>query len=86
MNELTFLGDYTHGTFKNDGLTPSYHSTNPSTGEVVCRFSARPNGVQDAIESAQNALKSWRRLSWQDRAEHLTTVANLLGEHQEQID
>lgn len=85
MNELAFLGDYTHGTFKNDGITPTYHSTNPSTGEIVCRFSAQPNGVNDAIESAQTALKSWRKLSWQERADHLVAVAHLVGEHQESI-
>ena len=59
MSELAFLGDYIHGAFKHDGLTPTHQSTNPSTGNVVCRFSARPTG-DDAIDSAQQALKMWK--------------------------
>ena len=85
MTQLAFLGDYTHGAFKNDGTSPTHHSINPSTGEVVCRFAARPNGVNDALESAHQGLKSWRALTWQQRADHLMAVADLVADHQERI-
>ena len=85
MSELAFLGDYIHGVFKHDGLTPTHQSTNPSTGDVVCQFSARPTGVDEAVKSAQHALKMWRKLSWQERADHLMTVAHLVDSHRQPI-
>jgi succinylglutamic semialdehyde dehydrogenase len=85
MSELAFLGDYIHGTFKYDGLTPTHHSTNPSTGDLVCQFSARPTGVDEAIASAQQGLILWRTLTWQERADYLMSVAHLVDSHKESI-
>lgn len=71
-----FAGHYIDGNFQvGDGA--SFQSVNPAKGfETV--FESRDGGafVDDAVQAARAASKSWRRLSFGQRANALTKVAD----------
>jgi succinate-semialdehyde dehydrogenase/glutarate-semialdehyde dehydrogenase len=55
---------------------------NPATGETIREVPEHDEQeVNRRLETAEGAFKSWRRFSFEERAQHLTSVADLLREN-----
>jgi succinate-semialdehyde dehydrogenase/glutarate-semialdehyde dehydrogenase len=55
---------------------------NPATGETIREVPEHDEQeVNERLEAAQAAFKSWRRFDFEERARHLTSVADLLREN-----
>ncbi len=57
---------------------------NPATGEVVKTFQAHTaEEVKQKLEAAEQAFRSWRNTSFEERAKYMQRCADLLEEHAE---
>src|SRR2546426_5165200 len=62
---------------------PVRRSVNPATGEEIERFEEMaPAAVDAALASAEKAFRSWRRTSFEERAEHMRALAGALRGHE----
>ncbi|RCK62217.1 hypothetical protein Cantr_09239 [Candida viswanathii] len=77
------------GLFINNEFVPSksgktLESINPATGEVNGEvYAADADDIDIAVEAAQKAFKSWKKLSGVERGEYLFKLASLLEENRE---
>ncbi|WP_285850919.1 NAD-dependent succinate-semialdehyde dehydrogenase [Neobacillus sp. MER 74] len=73
-------GEWTEGKGK------TFTVTNPSTGQVVALV---PNGgrqeTKQAIAAAEEAFKSWSKLTANERAKYLLKLRDLMHEHKDQL-
>ncbi|KTF16753.1 succinylglutamate-semialdehyde dehydrogenase [Pseudoalteromonas sp. H105] len=68
------------------GLGKSFHSVNPSNGEILWQgLSASPEQVDSAIKAARSAQISWADTSLAERIDILENFAGLLKEHTEEL-
>jgi malonate-semialdehyde dehydrogenase (acetylating)/methylmalonate-semialdehyde dehydrogenase len=59
-----------------------YEDVNPATGEVIAEFpSATDSDIEQAIQSAQAALASWREVPLRDKARYLFDLRGKFEEH-----
>ncbi len=57
-------------------------AVNPATGELIREYPEHgEDGVARRLEQAEAAFASWRRFDFEERAGHLTSVADLLREN-----
>lgn len=64
----------------------AYASTNPYTGEVEKEFDyATDAEIDEVIETAHEAFKSWSRKTYAERGEYMRRAANLFRERAENI-
>ncbi|HZK04787.1 MAG TPA: NAD-dependent succinate-semialdehyde dehydrogenase [Actinomycetaceae bacterium] len=64
----------------------AYQSINPYTGEEVASFpEATDAEIEQALATAHEAFKSWRALSFDERAEYLRRAAGLFRERAEEL-
>ena len=63
-----------------------YEDVNPATGEVIAEFpSATDSEIEQAIQSAQAALASWREVPLRDKARHLFDLRGKFEEHYDML-
>lgn len=70
-----------------DSSSEEVHDTyNPATGRVIARvpFASREE-VNGAVEAAQNAFESWRRLPISDRARYLFRMKDVMERHFDEL-
>lgn len=59
-----------------------YEDVNPATGEVIAEFpSATDSEIENAIQSAHNALSTWREVPMRDKARYLFDLRGKFEEH-----
>ena len=77
---------YINGEFTKGKATVEIEVTNPATEEV---FDSVPRGtaedVEAAVRSSNDAFKSWRKMSANERATLLHEVASKIRDHQEEL-
>jgi succinate-semialdehyde dehydrogenase/glutarate-semialdehyde dehydrogenase len=57
-------------------------AVNPATGELIRQYPEHDEQeVEDRLKQAGRAFNSWRRFNFEERAQHLTAVADLLREN-----
>ena len=78
-------GDYIWGSFiKQERLDGFIVGVNPGDrSDEMGRFSFSESSVDDAVDSAQQGLKAWRRVSRVDRAKAVRKYRDVLSKHQE---
>ena len=69
---------YINGQWKK-GSGPSFHSSDPATAEKVfeARHAIKPE-IEEAVQGAQQALKSWKNLPLETRIAYLHTFSKIL--------
>jgi succinate-semialdehyde dehydrogenase/glutarate-semialdehyde dehydrogenase len=83
---LTELKMYVNGEWINSQDGKTFSVTNPSTGKVVAYI---PNGgrseTQQAITAAEQAFRSWSKLTAVERAKYLLKLHALMHEYKDQL-
>ncbi|MDW0117480.1 NAD-dependent succinate-semialdehyde dehydrogenase [Sporosarcina thermotolerans] len=83
LNELKM---YVNGEWKAAESGETFSVVNPSTGKVVAEV---PKGgrqeTKQAIAAADEALKSWSKLTAGDRAKYLTKLFHLMHEYKDEL-
>ena len=75
---------YINGEWVDSKSDKIYEDVNPANGEVIAEFpSATDDEIEAAIQSAQNALASWRKVPLRDKARYLF---DLRGKFEERFD
>jgi acyl-CoA reductase-like NAD-dependent aldehyde dehydrogenase len=80
------LPNYVAGELKSPSLpTTTYvDSFEPRTGRVLYSLPCTPaNDVEEAIQHARSAFRTWSKTSRAERSRHLRRVSELLQEHRE---
>ena len=73
---------YTNGQWVDSESGVIYESVNPATGEVIAEFpSATDSEIEQAIQSAQTALSSWRDVPLRDKARYLFDLRGKFEKH-----
>ncbi len=73
---------YINGEWVESESADIYDSVNPATGETIATFpSATEAEVQQAIESAQSALQTWKTVPLRDKARYLFDLRGKFEEH-----
>lgn len=81
MYKLYINGEWTEGT---EGKTITAY--NPSNGEKLSEFiDATYADVDMAVEAAQNAFKTWKKVSIEERSKLLLQIADLIDENREHL-
>lgn len=74
------------GRFRGASDRGSIDAVNPATGEVIGRVpEATPQDVADAVAAAAAAYPDWRRVDPMQRAAALTTLADAIDAHAEEL-
>jgi betaine-aldehyde dehydrogenase len=74
------------GEFRSARSGETIEALNPATGHVIARFPrCRAEDVDDAVEAAQEAFQSWRHTTPLERAQCALRLAELIGEHAEEL-
>ncbi len=61
-------------------------TVNPATGEIIKKYDEMSfDEVERIISSANQAQKEWRKRSFEERAGHLSTIADLLRERKQEL-
>ncbi len=77
---------YIGGVFRDGRSDRSFHVLNPSTGETLGSFAmASMEDIQDAIDAARHAFRTWSRSSGLERANLLRRTGNLMRERRDQL-
>ncbi|MFJ7952600.1 aldehyde dehydrogenase family protein [Lysinibacillus sp. NPDC096418] len=78
---LYINGEWTEGS---EGKTIAAY--NPSNGEKLADFiDASHADVDEAVEAAQNAFKTWKHVSIEERSKLLLQIADLIDENRERL-
>ena len=84
--DLTELKMYVNGEWKAALNGETISVTNPSTGKVVAKV---PNGgrreTKEAIAAAEQAFKTWSKLTAQERGKYLKKLHDLMHEYKDQL-
>ncbi len=73
---------YINGQWVDSESDVIYEDVNPATGEVIAEFpSATDSEIEQAVQSAQAALSSWRDVPLRDKARHLFDLRGKFEEH-----
>ncbi|WHY67308.1 NAD-dependent succinate-semialdehyde dehydrogenase [Neobacillus sp. SuZ13] len=84
--DLTELKMYVNGEWKAAQNGETFSVINPSTGKVVAKV---PNGgrqeTQQAIAAAEQAFKSWSKLTAMERAKYLLKLHELMHEYKHEL-
>ena len=79
--KLYINGEWTEGS---EGKTIDAY--NPSNGEKLSEFiDATHKDVDKAVEAAQNAFKTWKKVSIEERSKLLLKIADLIDENREHL-
>ncbi len=77
---------YINGEWLDSESTQIYEDVNPASGEVIAEFpSATDNEIEQAVQSAQEALKAWGDVSLRDKARYLFDLRGKFEEHFEML-
>lgn len=83
--DLTTFANIVNG--KPRSGTSFYHGTNPSTREKLCDVPvATPEDLNDAVQAAQAAFKSWSVLAIEDRRRVCLQFGELYKSHLQEFD
>lgn len=84
--DLTELKMYVNGEWINAQDGSTFSVANPSTGEVVADIpKGGRNETKQAIEAAEQAFKSWSKLTASERAGYLLKLHDLMHEYKDQL-
>jgi len=80
------LRNYIGGEWVDSDASESYPVTNPATGKVIgqCPLSTTAE-LDAAVDAADTAFQTWRRVPAQDRIQHLFRLKTLLDEHAKEL-
>ena len=80
------LKDYVNGKWIEQAAERPMEVFNPSTGKVLALIHNTPvNKVEEAIDAAANAFKTWSRTSCGSRMEYLFKLRNELINRREEL-
>jgi malonate-semialdehyde dehydrogenase (acetylating)/methylmalonate-semialdehyde dehydrogenase len=75
---------YINGRWVESESDRVYEDVNPTTGEVIAEFSSATDGeIEQAVQTAQTAMSSWREVPLRDKARYLF---DLRGKFEENFD
>lgn len=73
---------YINGEWLNFESAQIHEDVNPASGEVIAEFpSATDNEIEQAVQSAQEALNTWRDVPLRDKARYLFDLRGKFEEH-----
>ena len=80
------LRNYIGGEWVDSDASETYPVTNPATGKVIgqCPLSTTAE-LDAAVDAADTAFQTWRRVPAQDRIQHLFRLKTLLDEHAKEL-
>ena len=79
-------GLFINGEFKDSVAGETLDVTNPATGEVLAKIAkATEEDVDAAVKSAEEAFKTWRHTSHNEKAKLLNQIADKMEEHREEL-
>jgi len=79
-------GLFINGEFKDSAAGETLDVTNPATGEVLAKIAkATEQDVDAAVKSAEEAFKTWRHTSHNEKARLLNQIADKMEEHREEL-
>lgn len=80
------LRNYIGGEWVDSDASETYPVTNPATGKVIgqCPLSTTAE-LDAAVDAADTAFQTWRRVPAQDRIQHLFRLKTLLDEHANEL-
>lgn len=79
-------GLFINGEFKYSAAGETLDVTNPATGEVLAKIAkATEEDVDAAVKSAEEAFKTWRHTSHNEKAKLLNQIADKMEEHREEL-
>lgn len=82
MSETQLLPNYIDGAWQRSASEAHVDVTNPATGDVLAAAPLTPaEEVDAAVEAADKAFQTWRRVPAPDRVQYLFKLKQLLEEH-----
>ncbi|MDO5301217.1 MAG: aldehyde dehydrogenase family protein [Tissierellia bacterium] len=79
-------GLFINGAFKDSISGETLEVTSPATGEVLAKVArASDADVDEAVQAAREAFKTWRHSSHTKRAKLLNQIADRMDEHREEL-
>jgi len=73
---------FINGEWRDSDSDQTYEVVNPATGEQIAEFpSATDQEIEDAVQAAQGALRSWGEVSLRDKARYLFDLRAKFEEH-----
>jgi len=82
QNHYGKLKFYINGRWVESESDQVYEDVNPATGEVIAEFSSATDGeIEQAVQTAQAAMSSWREVPLRDKARYLFDLRGKFEEH-----
>ncbi|SFA69604.1 MULTISPECIES: aldehyde dehydrogenase [unclassified Bacillus (in: firmicutes)] len=86
LHQATKKGLYINGVWTQEDNQDYFQSTNPATGEVEGYLAvATPAQIDQAVESAKVAFKTWKNTPLPERAQYLWKAAQLFEEKKQYL-
>ena len=85
MSRQSYPGNIINGQFAPTPTTR--HSIDPSTGEPLCKVPlARKEDLDEAVEGARKAFKTWSKTTFEERAKLVSEFADAVEENREELE